>query len=339
MRILEKELKKIVKDVLIRYEIKDEDADIIANIYVDADKHGISTHGIKILPSHIEKIKSGGYNLNPKFKEIASNVSFSVIDGDNAFGPLSATYCMNLAIKEAKSKGIYTVFSRNNNTYGAAFYYSMMAANEGLVGITFCNSPAAMAPIGGYEKLIGTNPISIAIPAKKHNPILLDMATSKVAKSKLKVYADKCEKIPFDLALDKNGNPTDDPNEAIQGTLLPMAGYKGYGLAIVIDILSGLISGAGYLNKVGSFYNSKNKCMNVGFTFIAIDPIQIYGESFFEEIDNYCNIIENSKHLDEQKITICGYNSLNKLKDSDENGIDLDEELIGKIKELAYENN
>ena len=336
MQISEYDLNKIVVDCLTRYGMSEDDANIISNIYVEADKCGIGTHGVKVLPSHIEKIKLGGYNLKPNIKVTKSNVSFSVVDGDNGFGPICANYCMNLAIKEAKEKGIYTVFSNNNNTYGAAFYYSMMAAKEGLIGITFCNSPAAMAPIGGYEKLIGTNPISIAIPASKHFPIVLDMATSKVAKSKLKVFADKNEKIPLGIALDKNGNETDDPNEAIQGTLLPMADYKGYGLSMIIDILSGLISGAGYLNKVGSFYNSKDKCMNVGFTFIVIDPKQIYGEMFYEEIDKYCEMIENSKKLDGKTITICGYNIFNKKSDSIKNGVYLDVDVLNKLREIAY---
>lgn len=336
MRIKEDELNRIVSDCLIKYGVNKKDSKIISKIYVDTDKAGIKTHGVKIIPSHIEKIKSKGYNLNPIFKTVKKNVSFSVIDGNNAFGPLCANYCMNLGIKEAKKKGIYTVFSKNNNTYGAAFYYSMMAANEGLIGITFCNSPAAMAPIGGYEKILGTNPISIAIPAKKHHPIVLDMATSKIAKSKLKEIADRDEKIPLGIALDINGNETDDPNEAIKGTLLPMAEYKGYGLSIIIDILSGLISGSSFLNKVGSFYNSKDKCMNVGFTFIVIDPSQIFGNEFYEEIDNYCKIVESSKSND-KKITICGKNIYTNFIDSERNGIEIDENILKKLEEIAYE--
>lgn len=334
MRINKNDLKKMVIDILIKNGLNKNDAEIVSETYVQADCYGVNTHGVKILPSHIEKMKLGGYNLNPKFETVRSNVSFSVIDGDNSFGPVCGNYCMNLAIKEAKDKGIYTVFSNNNNTYGAAFYYSMMAAKEGLVGITFCNSPAAMAPIGGYEKLIGTNPISIAIPGKKHNPILLDMATSKIAKSKIKVYADNNEPLPLGLALDKFGRETTDPNEAIQGTLLPMAEFKGYGLAMIIDVLSGLISGASYLNKVGSFYNSKDKCMDVGFTFIAIDPIQICGDTFLDEVDHYCNIIENSNHLENRTISICGNNNFIKYEDSMKNGIEIDEKILNRIKEL-----
>lgn len=337
MRISKSDLKELVKSILTRNGLKSDDAEIVSETYIQADCYGVNTHGIKILPSHIEKMKLGGYNLNPQFKIVRSNVSFAVIDGDNSFGPLCANYCMNLAIKEAKEKGIYTVFSKNNNTYGAAFYYSMMACKEGLIGITFCNSPAAMAPIGGYDKLIGTNPISIAIPGKNHNPILLDMATSKVAKSKIKVYADNNESLPLGLALDKFGHETTDPNEAIQGTLLPMAEFKGYGLAMIIDVLSGLISGASYLNKVGSFYNSKDKCMDVGFTFIAIDPLQVYGDTFLDEVDNYCNIIENSNHLENKTIAICGNNNFIKYEDSMKNGIDIDEKIIQKLKEFLYD--
>ena len=336
MRIAENELKNIVVDVLIKNGLGSEAASLLADIYIAADKYGIITHGVRVLPMHIERIKNRGYNLSSVFNIVRHSASFSVVDGDNSIGPLCANYCMSLAIKQAKKVGIHTVFSYNNNTYGAASYYSLMACKEGLVGVTFCNSPAAMAPIGGYEKMIGTNPVSVAIPAKKHKPIVLDMATSVVAKSKLKVCADKGEKIPYGLALDKNGNETNDPNEAIQGSLLPMSGYKGYGLAVVIDILSGLISGANYLNNVRSFYNSKDECMGVGFTFIAIDPKQIYGDGFADEIDKYCDMIEKSKALDGRKITINGFNLFEAESSSEDNGIEIEEDVLSKLKELVY---
>ena len=301
---IEKEKIFIIKE-LAQNGVPQEQAEIVADCFSTADSYGVTTHGGAILPSHIQRIQRGGYNLSPTFKVIRETAAFAVIDGDNAMGPVSATFCMRYAIEKCKDSGVFTVFSRNNNTFGPAFYYPLLAAREGLIGIACSNSPAQMAPIGGKEKMLGTNPFSIVVPADG-DPIILDMATSVVAKSKFKEYKLAGQVLPEGWALDKNGKPTIDPDEAMQGLVLPMAGFKGYGIAMMIDILSGVLSGAAYLNKVGRFYTEDNACMNVGFQFIVLDPKQILGKEYEFVIKDFVSQLRKSKPIDGYSILLPG---------------------------------
>ena len=301
---IEKEQIFIINE-LTENGVPQEQAEIVADCFSTADSYGVTTHGGAILPSHIQRIQRGGYNLSPNFKVIRETAAFAVIDGDNAIGPVSATFCMRYAIEKCRDSGVFTVFSRNNNTFGPAFYYPLLAAREGLIGIACSNSPAQMAPIGGKEKMLGTNPFSIVVPTYG-DPIILDMATSVVAKSKFKEYKLARKELPEGWALDSEGNPTVDPDKAMQGFVLPMAGFKGYGIALMIDILSGLLSGAAYLNKVGRFYMENGSCMNVGFQFIVLDPKQILGEGYDEIIKDFVLQLRNSKSADGCSIILPG---------------------------------
>lgn len=300
------EEKKLIKNALINNGVANQQAEIISDCFATADEYGVTSHGINVLQAHIDKIKRGGYNLHPNLQIISETPSFAIVDGDNSFGPVSADYCMRYAVKQAKAVGVFHVFSKNNNTVGPAFYYPLKAAEMGCIGIIFSNSPAQMAPFGGKEKLLGTNPFSAVIPVPGGDPIIIDMATSIVAKSKFKQYKEEGKRLPDGWALDENGNPTNDPDEGMKGLVLPMAGFKGYGIAMLIDLISGLISGAAFLNNVGRFYTTDNKGMNIGFCCIAIDPYVIMGEKYSSAIIEYVNTIRNSKRSGESPICIPG---------------------------------
>ena len=289
-----------------------EQANIVAHCLATADIFGVKSHGIAVLPSHITRIKNGSYNLNPKFKVIRETSAFALIDGDNAMGPVSAKYCLDYGIEKCKNSGVFSVFSRNNNTFGPAFYYSLKAAEQGYMAFMCSNSPAQMAPFGGKEKLFGTNPFSIVIPIPNQNPIIIDMATSVVAKSKFNEYKSEGKKIPLGWALDIDGNPTTDPEQAIKGLVQPMAGFKGYAISMLIDIVSGVLSGAAYLNNVGRFYSEDS--MNVGFYISVIDPKQILGESYDSIIEDYICTIRNAETQENRIIAIPG-DDRNKYKD------------------------
>lgn len=291
---------------LLECGVDGQSAHIIADCFATADIFGVTSHGIAVLPSHIDRIKNGGYNLNPLISVIRETASFAVIDGDNAFGPVSAKYCLDYGINKCKSSGVFTVFSRNNNTFGPAFYYSLKAAEQGFIAFVCSNSPAQMAPSGGVDKLFGTNPFTMVIPVPNKDPIIVDMSTSVVAKSKFKEYKKLGKKLPDGWALDKSGNPTNDPDEAINGIVMPMGGFKGYAISMLIDIVAGALSGASYLNKVGRFYSNSANSMNVGFYMTIIDPYQVLGYEYDEIISNYVNTIRQSKHISGNVISIPG---------------------------------
>ncbi len=289
-------------------------AEVVADCFATADEWGVTSHGIRILPSHIDKVLRGGYNLKPNLRILRQTGAFTLVDGDNSFGPVSANFCMNIAVEKAKEFGIHHVFSRNNNTFGPAFYYPLKAAEKGLIGIIFSNSPAQMAPIGGKSKMLGTNPFAAVVPIPHSDPIVIDMATSIVAKSKFKQYKELGMQLPDGWALDENGIPTNDPEEGMKGFVLPMAGFKGYSIAMLIDILSGLVSGAAYLNKVGRFYSTDNTPMNVGFCCIAIDPKLILGDDYDNAITEFVNLLRNSEPVGDSPIAIPGDDRIAYLK-------------------------
>ncbi len=288
-----------------------DDATVVVDCFETADAYGVKSHGMAIFQSHLDRIKRGGYNLTPDFKIVRETASFAVIDGDNAMGPISANYCMEYALKRCREVGVYTVFSRNNNTFGPAFYYPLKAAAQGMIGLICSNSPAQMAPIGGVDKMIGTNPFSAVIPVPGKDPIIIDMATSIVAKSKFKEYKAVGKQLPEGWALDKNGIPTTDPDEAIQGLILPMAGFKGYAISMLIDILSGVLSGAAFLNHVGRFYSEDNKSMDVGYYMVAIDPKAVFGNDWEKLISRYEDELRSSKTIDGKQILLPGDDRLN----------------------------
>lgn len=329
MKIIESDLKIKIKDVLVSKGLSEKCSEATAECMVMADLFGIHTHGSLVLPSHIKRIENGGYNLNPSYDVISESNSYAVIDANNSIGFASANYCMEYAIKRAKQNGMFTVFCRNANAYGAASCYAMMAANKGMIGITCCNSPAAMAPIGGKDKLFGTNPLSVVIPTGDNEPVIIDMATSKVAKSRFLQMKREGKPLGVGWALDKEGKPTTDPDKGIQGLVCPMEGFKGYGLALVIDVLAGLLSGAAWQDKVNRFYNEKGDPMNVGHLFIAIDPVKIIGNCYWDLIKSYVANIRNSVPVDEEiNIAVPGDDKHSAKKRNLSEGIELHESVL-----------
>ena len=278
---------------LVGAGLKKDDARILADSFAVSDCFGVRTHGSAMLDVYIDKIKNGFFNLEPRFLIERKTNSFSLIDGDDSIGAISARYCLDVAIEGAKKEGVYTVFSKNNNTLGAAFYYSLLAAEQGFICFVASNSPAQMAFPNSRVKMLGTNPFSIVFPTKKGYPIIVDMATSATAKSKIKEYKENNMLLPDGWALDENCNPTNDPEEALKGFLLPMAGFKGYAIALSIDVMAGFLSGASCLNNVGRFLGSEHG-MDVGFMMTVYDPKIIVADDYYDKIDKYIDSIRSS---------------------------------------------
>lgn len=308
-------------------------AEIIVDSMISADISGIQTHGIKMLPSYISKFDKGEFGCD-SIEILNQTASFTVVDAHNSIGSLSAVESVDIAIEKAREYGMHSVFARNCNTLGPAFYYAERISKAGLIGFVCCNSPAAMPVNNGLEVMLGTNPFAFACPSQAQGTILVDMATSVVAKSKFLAMKNKGEKLPEGWALDKNGNATTDPDEAIKGLVLPMAGPKGYGIALIIDIVSGMLSGAAYLNTVGKFYSPDGQPMNVGHFFVAIDPVQVYGKNFYSEMDNYIEKIRNSKPVEGMTITIPGDGKYSARKKCGTEGIMLPSDVVKKLEGL-----
>lgn len=339
MRIEYQKLYNIAKERFIEIGTPEEVANSTVESLLLAESCGVQSHGIRMMTAHAKKIINKEYDVLSNLTKEIETTSFARFNCNNQIGMASAKQCMQYAIDKAKECGIFTVLANHCNTYSAAFVYSWQAAKNGCIGITFCNSPAQMAPIGGCEKLIGTNPLSYSIPASKYSPIIFDMATSIVAKSKINQALEKGENIPEGWALDIDGNPTTDPSMAVKGLVLPIAGPKGYGLAMMIDLLSGLLSNAAYLNTVGRFYhnsnNFSNPCMNVGQVFIAIDPSIVYGANFFNEVDNYIELLKNSRKTNNNIIRIPGESKLLSYSRTMKEGFEISDKIIDDFLHLT----
>ncbi len=318
---------------LIEENLSEKAASSVVDSMLSADKNGVATHGIRMLPGYVSRLHSGQF-CTAEPEVLKQTPSFTLLDAKNGVGAVSAIKATEIAIENAKMYGVHTVFAKHCNTYGPAFYYVEQMAKEGLIGFTCSNSPASMPAVNGLEVMLGTNPFAYACPTGKYGNIVMDMATSIVAKSRFETARLNGEQLQPGWALDKDGVPTTDPVEAIKGFVLPMAGFKGYGIAMMIDMLSGMLSGAAYLNKVGKFYSQDGKGMNVGHMFMTIDPKLVYDGDFYSEMDNYVETLRKSKAVEGKEIILPGDDRKKKKALADEYGIVLTADTASKLEEL-----
>ena len=224
-----------------------DDAEIVLDSIIFAHTHGKGTHGLGRLPIYVRKIRENLMTAQTPLTEISTAPAIALLDAAHGFGQVAAIRGMRRAAQMAKNTGIGLVGIRHSNNFGTAAFVANEAVKQNMVGIVFSNAAPAIAPTGGKRPLFGTNPLAFGFPASSDQPpILLDMATSAAARGKIRLAGQNGEKIPFGWALDAAGNPTEDPEAALEGSMVPMAGPKGYGLSLAIDIMAGLLTGSGF---------------------------------------------------------------------------------------------
>ncbi|MDI6725712.1 MAG: Ldh family oxidoreductase, partial [Smithellaceae bacterium] len=235
----------------------DEEARVVAEGLVRADARGIDTHGVHLLTLMAERAAAGMIRIPTEVRLISDDAATTLLDGGNGFGQLAARQAMDISIEKAKTYGMGCCLVRNTNNIGILSLYSLQAARERMVGMVMSNAAASMSPWGGAEAMLGTNPLSIAIPGGKEPPVALDMSSTVVARGKIRRAARLKEPLSPGWALDEGGEPTTDAARALKGTLMPVGGPKGYGLALAVDLLAGLISGSKYGPNINSFHELK----------------------------------------------------------------------------------
>lgn len=330
---------QLIIDILSKVGVNKHDAEKVADVLVAADLRGIKSHGIARLPIYVKRLHEGLINIHPDIKPIKENKGVAVIDGDNGLGQVASYIAMEKCIELAKDYGISIVGLRNSNHFGIAAYYSMMASKNDLIGFVASNTSPLMAPFGGREAMLGTNPFTVAIPAMNEADIVLDMATSLVPRGKVEVFNREGKEAPIGWGINKEGLNTTDPKEILEGTLLPVGGPKGYGMAVIVDILSGLMTGSTYLNDVGSLFGDRDKSQNLGMVMVAIDISNFNDiDEFKTEIDEYINRVRSSdKAVGNDRIFLPGEIEYNNTLRSINDGIEYSEALTGEISELAKE--
>lgn len=256
--------------VYASHGVPDTDARLIADTLVQADLWGHQSHGVLRLGWYLERLQNQVMKpvTTPEF--VIDAGAMAVIDGHDGIGHVLTKLAAEEAIKRAKAHGIGAVGVRMSNHFGTCMYYTLMGARAGCVMMLTSNGGPAMAPWGGKQKIIGTNPWSIAAPAGRHAPFVVDMANTGVARGKIYLARNKQESIPQGWALTADGAPTTDPQAAIDGIILPMAGHKGYAIAAMVDMMSGVLTGSGFLSAVHSPYKTAEKS-NCGHFIIAIN--------------------------------------------------------------------
>ncbi|TRW89128.1 Ldh family oxidoreductase [Mycolicibacterium sp. 018/SC-01/001] len=269
--IAAEELTGLASSALTSSGMPQDSADVVADILVLADLFGIHTHGVQRVPQYVERAGIGGINPVADVSTEQLAPSLSIIDGDDGVGPLVANAGLRAALQSAKNTGVGAAFVRHSNHFGPVMPYLYKAASEGFAAIIASNATTTIAPWGGRATRIGNNPLGFGMPHPGADPILLDIALSVAARAKIRAAAADGRDIPDSWATDASGIPTTDPHAALDGFLQPIAGHKGYGLAVMVDLFAGLLSGAAYLDTVSSWSTTPEKPQNLGHFFILIN--------------------------------------------------------------------
>jgi LDH2 family malate/lactate/ureidoglycolate dehydrogenase len=262
--------KKEIFDALCAAGADRDNALLVAESLVFADARGTRSHGLNMLDAYLERIRQGGINLGAKTAILRETACSVVMDCNGGFGQTGVQDLMDRLLEKVKDQSIVCGSVRNINHCGALAFYTRRAAAKGYISFLFANANPTVAPFGSMEAVLGTNPFSIGLPFGSR-PLVLDMATSAVAKAKIYQAAKEGKTIDPSWALDANGNPTDDPAKAINGVLTAMAGPKGYGIAIAVEVLAGVLSGGGITGEVNSVHKNPQAGMNSGAFGVLVD--------------------------------------------------------------------
>jgi len=329
MKITAKNEKSLILKILNKLGLNDEYAEIVADATLDADLKGFTSHGIGRFPQYIHGIEKGNININHEIDIERETEAIALINGNHTFGQVVAYKAMMLAIEKAKKVGIAAVGTHDSNHFGATGYYSDLAMKNDVIGIVTANTEPAIAPMGTKKPLIGTNPIAIGIPAKD-TYIAVDMATSASARGKLLEAKRKGEEIPENTALDKDGNPTTDPCEALEGSILPFGGYKGYALAFMIELMTGPLVNASMGAGVCGTADHSKLCTK-GDLFIAIDPSKFVDmDKFKGETEDFIKEVRASGDT-----IVPGDLEVKKMAEHEKYGLKVDEKLYNNLKEIC----
>lgn len=286
------ELKIFCQHVFEKLGVPGEDAYIAADALIRANLEGVDSHGISRLAIYAKRMKEGRINAVPSIEVEKKGESVLLVNGDNGLGQIVAAHAVKEGIALAKKTGLAAVAVRHSNHFGTASYYCQMACEQGLGAMAFTNSPSGIPPWGGKRAFFGTNPIAFGFPTGSDVPVIIDMSTSVVARGKIILAAKQGQPIPKGWAIDEEGRETENAKDALRGAVLPLGGAKGYALALAIEILTGVLSGAAFGPHVHNMYEEHNEKSNIGHFFIlfdiekfmSLDQFTLLIDQFLEEV-------------------------------------------------------
>lgn len=346
-------LRQFVQEIFQKLGVPNDNAWTVADNLVAADLRGIPSHGVARLERYVKGIKDGLILPVTKITTLVETAATATLDANDGMGQVAGKAGMELAIKKAKKTGAGFVTVMRSNHYGIAGYYSIIALEHDMIGISMTNSAPLVVPTFGKEIIVGTNPLSIAVPALKERPFVLDMATSTVPRGKIEVYNRLEKPLPHGWATDENGVSTTNAGRVLDnligrkgGGLLPLGGegellggHKGYGLSLMIDILSGVLSGSAFGRHLYEKDGEKPKPANVGHFFGALDikgfrPV----DEFKKALDQYIGELKNTPRADGQgRIYIHGEKEFEMAEKLAKTGVPLHPKTVGTMRYIAGE--
>ena len=332
------QLEEFTASVMRALGLPIEDAATVAALMVDAEMQGSDGHGVIRLVPYAKRILAGGINLNPDIKVIQERTAMALLDGDNGMGHLVMKKATELAIHKARTAGIAWVGSRLSNHAGPASLYARMALQHDMIGLYFAVGNANhLPPWGGLDMLLSTNPIAAAIPTLNEAPVVLDMATTVAAYGKVKAKAQRGEMMPEGWMIDRQGKPLLDPTKSEEGFLLPIGGYKGYGLSLIVGILAGTLNGAAMGSQVIDFNKDFSTTTNTGQAIAIMDP-SAFGDitEFKQNVDTLVRELRGSERMPGvDRIWLPGEQSHEKRLSNEAQGILLAPSLMKQLNDLA----
>jgi len=350
MRVPPHQIRQQLLSVLRAWGMPDAHAETTAEMMLETDLRGVDSHGISMLPSYDREFRSGRLNMRPLFKTVREGPALALIDADASLGHPVSVYAMNLAVDKCRESGVAVVSVFNSHHFGAAGCYSRIAAERGVIGmVTASTRGVTMVPTFAAEPVMGTNPLAFAAPARRNPPFQLDMATTTVAAGKVKVHKLNHRPVPPGWVVDGPGRAVTDAEEAFgyvferpEGGITPLGGtrelggHKGYGLAVMVHILGGTLSGASF-SPIRNRTQKPSDPHNIGHFFLAIDPRAFRPAGEFEQdLDQVIDVLHNAKRADPgQPVLVAGDPEMATRSERLRDGVPIPDDLMEQLRGVA----
>lgn len=322
---------------LVAGGMRADDASAAARVLVLADLFGLRTHGISRVAQYLERVRLDGIDARAEVQVERPAPGLVSVNGANGIGPLVGMRALEAALEAARNVGVAAAFVRGSNHFGPIMPYAYLAAQEGFASFIASNATTTIAPWGGRATRLGNNPLGIGVPNPGGDPVLLDIAMSVAARAKIRRALARGEALPQGWAADAEGKPTTDPKAALSGFLLPVGGHKGYGLAIMVDLLAGLLSGAAYLTHVKSWVDEPGVAQDLGHVFVLIDATKLGPADWLaERMRDFAAIIHDTPAADPaQPVRLPGEMELAAMARQRREGVAVAAEDLAALEALA----
>jgi LDH2 family malate/lactate/ureidoglycolate dehydrogenase len=335
--IPESDLLPLATQALIKGGLREPDAASAARVLVLADLFGLRTHGISRIPQYLARVPIGGINAQAAITVAKPAPALALVNAANGIGPVAGMAGLNAALDGARAAGIGAALVRGSNHFGPIMPYAWLAAEQGFATIIASNATTTIAPWGGRDTRLGNNPLGLGVPDPAGDHVILDMALSVAARAKIREHAARNAPIPPDWATDAKGLPTTDAVAALKGFLQPVGGHKGYGLAVMVDLFAGLLSGAAYLTHVKAWDKQPEVAQDLGHIFIALDCTRLGTPDWLRErMADFAGIIHGTPAADPARpVLLPGERERALLREQRAQGIRVAPADLAKLRQLA----